>query len=292
MDILKNELLSKHTSLGIGGAAEFFCIVYNVEELKQILQQAYKENKNINIIGSGTNILVSDNGVKGYVVKLAGDFGNFMCQDDKVVGGASASLSMIISKCGFHGLSGLEYCAGIPGTLGGAVKGNAGAQNKNIGDFVEEVWAVSLDGKRDIHYTKKDIIFNYRKCELKESCVITKISLKLDKEEEKKIEERCKIIIENRLKSQPYDSHSAGCVFKNPIGYSAGELIDKSGLKCLKKGNVWISEKHANFFVCEKNASSNDFMYLVNKARTIVKEKFNVNLELEIKLWGIIDDNI
>lgn len=311
MQILQNELLSKHTSLKLGGVAQNFFIIENKDELKNILKKINDNHETFNIIGHGTNLLVSDKGFLGNVLRLEGefekidfekidfgkiDFGKIDFEKTSfekiefdnfsIKVGAGCNLQGLVTKCIEKGYAGIECLAGIPGSVGGAVAGNAGAFEHSIFDFIEYVEVMNYKGETKI-LTKNEIDFGYRKCNFIENVIICNVVLKFDKlEDEEKLKQNCKFLLDKKMKSQPYTERSAGCVFKNPINTSAGALIDKAGLKNYRIGGVSISDKHANFFVCHDNAKTKDFIDLINFVKNEIIKKYDISLELEIKYWG------
>lgn len=280
-----NESMSRHCSFKIGGTADIFIEIPNERTLCAFLIKAASLNMKYFLLGSGTNVLFSDSKYEGAVVKLTGDFENIRVEGEKVVSGAGANLAAVVKKAAESGLSGLECCAGIPGTAGGAVFGNAGSGRTGIGDFVESVEAYNKNGKKEL-INKEKIGFSYRKSGLGEY-VISKINFCLKKEDKNDILKEVFASIEKRSKTQPLNYPNAGCIFKNPEGFSAGKLIEEAGLKGKSSGGAQISEVHGNFIVNTGKARAEDVLFLINAAKSAVKEKFNIELELEIRTAGL-----
>lgn len=283
--IYADEPLSKHCSFKIGGPADFYIEIPNEETLKIFLMKANDLEFKYMIIGSGTNILFSDSKFNGVVAKLTGDFEKFSIEGEKIICGAGANLPSVLKKAAENGLSGLECCAGIPGTVGGAVLGNAGSKDVWIGNVVESVEVFNKSGQKEF-INKEKIDFQYRKSGLEEY-VITKINFSLKKEAENDI---LKAVLENikkRSQTQPLNYPNAGCIFKNPKGFSAGKLIEDAELKGKSSGGAKISEVHGNFIVNTGNAAAEDVLLLIKTAQSAVKDKFNIELELEIKTVNI-----
>lgn len=286
--MLYHEPLAHHTSLGIGGTCDAFIVVDTMSELKDTLAKARRETIPVHILGNGTNLLVSDNGVHGWVLQLGCGFSAVEFNATNARVGAACNLTTFISTCIKHGLIGLEYCVGIPGTVGGAVAGNAGTKACSMGNVVRTLECVTFDGIEKIVTPSSDNpIFSYRKCALPEPVIITHVVCELTPDDPKAIEARAHSLLEQRVASQPYTARSAGCVFKNPSStISAGALIDRAGLKGIHEGTIAISDLHANFFVAKSQpASSEDFMRLVHTAQTTVQQQFNIPLEMEIVMW-------
>ena len=284
--IHNNKMLSEFCSFKIGGPADFFVEIPTENALRVFLEAVSAEKIPFLFIGGGTNILFSDKGYRGVIAKLAGEFDVINIQGSKAACGAGVSLPVLVNKTASENLSGLECCAGIPGTVGGAVFGNAGSAENWISDAVEsvEIYKKAESGKWKAEIMKKDDInFQYRSSGL-ENCIITKINFTLKKETERDILKEISESISKRAKSQPLSTANAGCIFKNPAGLSAGKLIDDAGLKGRKKGGAKVSEMHANFIVNTGGADCDDILDLIYIVRKTVKEKFNIDLELEIKI--------
>jgi UDP-N-acetylmuramate dehydrogenase len=228
--------------------------------------------------------LISDQGFEGIVVRLKGEFCVYTFSEDIVKTGAGVLLGGLIQKCLERKLSGLEYLNGIPGTIGGALISNAGTTGHWIGDVVVDVDVLSDLGHVQT-LKKEELRFYYRGSSL-ENRIILASTLCLKKAQKNDILNTINEIMNHRLKSQPLDEWNAGSIFKNPPGQSVGELIEKAGLKGLKFGGAKISEKHANFIVNVGDAKSSDVRSLIGMIKNKVKEMFNINLELEIKIIG------
>ena len=282
--ITEGRHLSELCSFRIGGPADFFIEIPHGNALSAFLNAAGETKTDFFVIGGGTNILFPDAGYRGVIVKLTGDFEKISIQNGILSCGAGANLSSVVAFAAGNSLSGLECCAGIPGTAGGAVFGNAGSKDKWIGDCVESV-EIYKNGKKELIDNNK-IGFEYRKTAL-EGCIVSKINFSLKKEAGNDILKEVSDSIEKRRKTQPLSMPNAGCIFKNPDGLSAGKLIEDAGLKGKKKGGdngAQISEIHGNFIVNAGKAKAIDVLDLIYAARKGVKEKFNIDLELEIKV--------
>jgi UDP-N-acetylmuramate dehydrogenase len=274
--IYKDEPLSKYSSLKIGGPADFFVEIPNLKALI-LLTNAVREK--LFLIGGATNILFHDEGFRGVIFKLAGKFKDFAFDDCHLNCGAAALLPTIINESAKRGLSGFEhFAAGIPGTIGGAVFGNAGNAQRGICELIESI-EILEDGERKV-LNKADLRFSYRRGGI--SGIVLKVIFALCKGDK---EEILKTIAENiakRAQSQPKDPN-IGCIFKNPKGFSAGALIDKAGLKGKRIGGAQISEVHGNFIVNKGGGRAGDVFALIDIVEATVKEKFEIALEREIK---------
>jgi len=282
--ILWNESMKKHTSLGVGGPA--LALLYPIDEidLSNTLKIAKKEKIEIFLTGSGSNILVDDSGVNGFVISLSKSFKKINIDENNVFCESGVMMGSFVKKCTSKNLTGMESLIGVPGTVGGAIKMNAGAWGMEISNYIKSIRKMNLNGKIS-ELNKKDIVFGYRNSSIVNELILSaKFEFKKSKKE--KIDELKSKASFNRKESQPLKFRSAGSVFKNPENYSAGYLIDKVGLKGMRIGDAEISKKHANFFLNVGSASSNDIVKLIIYARKKVKDKYGINLELEVKTMG------
>jgi len=283
-NIKTNVKLAALTSFKVGGTAKFFFEAKNIEELREILIFAKRKGIPVFILGSGSNILVSDSGLKGLVIKLSGEyFKRIVKQVTCLDAGGGLKLNQLILYAKNSGLSGLEFLAGIPGTLGGALAGNAGAWGKSIGSQVKEVRVLDYSGKLK-SLGPKELKFSYRKSNLSKYIIIS-CKLKLRKADKKAVGLKIREYLLRRGKTQNNTLPNAGCIFKNPGKNAAGKLIDSCRLKGKQKGGAVISNCHANFILNKGKASSKDILFLMNLMQKRVKKIFKVNLEPEIRIW-------
>ena len=284
-EVAINEPLSKHATYGIGGPAEIMVFPENKTDLIQIIRTARKMNQPVSILGSGSNILISDNGIKGVVISLKNTLKLIEIENQKLYAECGSMLGRIVKQAVKHNLIGLENLNGVPGTLGGALVMNAGAWGGEISENLVQVELIDEDGK--LRYLQKnEINFSYRQSSFNKKDILLSAEFLLKKADEEIINKNFVEAQTGRKSTQPLNKRSAGSLFKNPKGHSAGKLIDEAGLKGFSIGQAKISDKHANFFINEGNASSKDMLQLIKKAHQTVKEKFNINLELEVKLMG------
>ncbi|MBC7327140.1 UDP-N-acetylmuramate dehydrogenase [bacterium] len=279
--ILFNEPMSRHTSFRIGGEAEAFFLPQDENDLLTALSFLEKERIPYYLLGNGTNILVSDKGLKGVVIKLGNQLKGFNPSVRSAKSGTS--LPRLLSTLSRLGLSGLEKLAGIPGTVGGAIKMNAGIPYFSIGDAVKSV-KVFRNGET-LWIPKEEITFSYRDSSLK-GFVILEAIFQLTEDTPANIKKCQAKILNQRKLLQPLRTYNAGCVFRNPPSMSAGELLDKAGAKGMRQGGAYVSYKHANFIINRGDATAQDVFSLIQKCKELVKEKFNIELQLEIELWG------
>jgi len=291
MEFQKNVSLKDYTTFKIGGRAKYFCRVSTKEELIEAAKFAKKMKLPIFILGAGSNLLISDKGFSGLVIKIQYSTSNI--QYSKILTGAGTSLSRLVNVAASAGLTGLEWAAGIPGTVGGAVYGNAGAFGKSMKDVIKTVTVLKIPNPKSQipnkfqikKYKNKECRFGYRDSIFKKrkDLIIISITLQLKKGKKKEIGNIMKEYLEYKKKTQPLNFPSAGSVFKNPKGFFAAELIEKCKLKGKKIGNAKFSEKHANFIVNLGGAAAQDVKKLINLAKKSVKNKFKVKLEEEIQ---------
>ena len=277
-----NEPLSKHTTLCIGGDADYFVEVETEEQLLSLLKFINENKINFFVIGGGSNILFSDDGFNGIIIKLSGDFCKYEITGNTVVCGSAVSLAYLAKQTAEKGLSGLEYLSGIPGTVGGAVYGNAGIKIYSVSSVIEKIEVVDYLGNKKV-LTKNDIKFEYRKSDLK-SNIITKIFFILKNADKNDILKAISKERERRKSSQPIGTKNAGCIFKNPKDDSAGRLIDSLKLKNYSVGGIKISDVHANFFVNKENGCAKDMISLIEFVKDEVYKKYSIKLETEIKI--------
>ena len=286
--VKENIPLFLYTTFRIGGPAKYFFSAKNKENLIKAIETAKQLELPFFVLGGGSNVLFLDKGYNGLVVKVESSELEFKAkkQSVEVYCESGVSLSLLVSKSAENGLTGLEWAVGIPGTIGGAIRGNAGAFGVSIGDMVKKVEAVDIKSREITVFDREESCFSYRSSLFKENrnLVVLSVWLKLKKENREKIEERIKKYLDYRKESQPLKFFSAGSIFKNPSKFSAGELIEKCGLKGIKIGRARISEKHANFIINLGGAKAEDVIKLIEIVKQEVKNKFKIQLEEEIEI--------
>jgi UDP-N-acetylmuramate dehydrogenase len=276
--------LADQTWFGLGGAADYFIRPANTKQLKDVIRRCNENNIGIYIMGFGSNLLISDEGLRAAVIKLDSEqFKKAEFKDNEITAAAGAELSKVLMQSVQKGLSGMEALTGIPGSIGGAIRMNAGG---NFGDFGAVVESVSLmDTQGNIfEKSKPELEFDYRRTNITAKFILG-AHLKLNQADPDRIMKTVKEIWIYKKNNQPLNTRNAGCIFKNPRGVSAGALIDRTGLKGLRIGGAVVSEKHANFILAEDGCKSRDVMELIETIKTKVKEKFDIELELEIEIW-------
>ena len=281
-----NESLKSYTSLRIGGPADVFCSPDNIEDLKKVVSISQEHNIPFWVIGSGTNLLILDSGIRGLVINLNKGFKKIEFSDKIIKVGAGVSLAYLSKMALNRELSGLEFACNIPGVLSGAIINNAGFKEDCMENVVQDV--TFLTGENKIERTSKsNLNFNYRECNLKgKPVVILEATLLLKKGNKEEIKSKIKQNIEIRKTRQPLDKFSAGSIFKNPPGYYAGKLIEKVGAKGLSRGKAEVSTMHANFIINNGGALAGDILYLIEEIEKRVKKNFGIKLEREIEILG------
>lgn len=276
--------LAPFTWLKIGGPAQLFMEPRSVDEAVTIITRCHAASLPVHVLGGGSNLLIRDEGVSGVVIHIQGPaFSEIKINGNRVTAGCAALLSHLVTQTVEAGLGGLDALVGIPGTVGGAVKGNAGGRTGSIGQFIKSVSVVTGKGER---FTRRDdeLSFSYRKSSINEVLVVG-CELELQPEDPEAIAHRMRKIWVMKKSRQPLSFQSAGCIFKNPRGSHAGELIEQAGLKGTKVGNCEVSDRHANFIVTHEGATSADVLALIDLVRTKVVEKHGIKLELEVQVW-------
>ena len=282
-----DEPMGKHTTFRIGGPASYFVTPQTTEELAQVILLCNAENVPYFILGHGSNLLVSDKGMEGVVIQLYNNLADFSIKENKVYAQAGVMLSKLGQATKDAGLTGFEFAAGIPGTLGGAVMMNAGAYGGEMKDIVEVVQLMDRNGNL-IEKTGEEMDFSYRHSIVEnEGYIVLGATLSLQKGDKEKIAERMEELAVARKTKQPLEFPSAGSTFKRPEGYFAGKLIMDAGLRGYQVGGAQVSEKHCGFVINKDNATANDVLQLIADVKQKVYETFQAELEPEVKMVGI-----
>lgn len=276
--------LAKETWYGLGGPVDYFIRPQTTDQLADVVKRCNENNLPIYVLGFGSNLLVADEGVRGAVVQLKTEnFSQMNFNKEQVSAGAGAELGRLLLTCAKKGLSGLEPLAGIPGSVGGSVRMNAGGNFGDIGAVVESVTLMDKDG-RIFQKSKPELQFDYRMTNITARFILeAKINLAQGNPDQ--ITRNIKEIWVFKKNNQPLNTINSGCIFKNPRGLSAGAMIDRAGLKGMQMGGAVVSEKHANFIIARKGCTSKDVMRLIDLIREKVRNQFNLELELEIEIW-------
>jgi len=280
------EPMRNHTSWKIGGPAEIFVQPYGLEDLKSLVLYAAKKDIDITVIGNGSNLLISDYGIRGIVIQIGKGMDHLILQGNRIVAGAGVKLARLVKFGRENGLAGFEFASGIPGTVGGALVMNAGANGSCMADIVREV--VTIDESGNINkFHPGELNFGYRYSSLRErSLTVAEATFEGTEGDKEAIRKVTEDYLARRKRTQPLNYPNAGSVFKNPPGDSAGRLIEMVGAKGLSVGDAQVSTKHANFFINTGNATAKDMLTLIKKVQNLVLQETGVKLSLEVQLMG------
>ncbi|MBN2675934.1 MAG: UDP-N-acetylmuramate dehydrogenase [Alphaproteobacteria bacterium] len=279
----ENYSLKNLTWLKLGGPADLFFEPTSVEALQSFIQQ--NDQKDYSILGAGSNTLVRDKGIRGAVLHLGSFFSEEKVKDNFLTFGAGCASRKVALTAQKNNLSGLEFLYTIPGTLGGAVRMNAGCYGGEIADCIESVKILTKEAEFKT-LSKEECEFSYRHSNFPQGSIVLEATFKCQVCDGEKLLEKMKKTQEKRNASQPFGQSTAGSTFKNPEGHVAGRLIDEAGLKGTKIGGVFVSEKHANFFINDGTGTAQDFEDLVAFVQKKVFEKFHIHLEPEVRFVG------
>jgi UDP-N-acetylmuramate dehydrogenase len=297
----QNESLSRYCTFRVGGEADLVILPKDRTELAKSIAYCKSVNINYILVGNGSNILFSDEGYRGAVIKLGQNMSDITCEGEYMYVSAGALLSQAARRAADNSMTGMEFAAGIPGTMGGAVCMNAGAYGGEIKDIVVSVDVMDTSAVTDTdsempsdkimhglikEYSASDMDFGYRHSILSDNpnLIVLGARLRLKKGDKAEIEKRMKELAEARISKQPLEYPSAGSTFKRPEGYFAGKLIEDSGLKGYRVGGACVSEKHCGFVVNDNHATAADIKKVISDVQDTVYEKFGVRLETEVKM--------
>jgi UDP-N-acetylmuramate dehydrogenase len=284
--VLFEQTMAPYTSFGIGGPADVLVMAESEEEIVALVGFCKKYAIPRFVLGKGSNLLVRDKGIRGMVIRLAGELIRVVVKDSTVFAGGGASLADVASQAARSGLTGMEFAQGIPGTLGGAVVMNAGAYGGEMKGIVSRVHAVLSDGHRRT-FSAADLAFGYRMSALQnEDAIVTHVEMSLRAGDIAAIRAVTEDLQRRRWDKQPLDLPSAGSIFRRPPGHYAGALIEAAGLKGFRIGDAQVSEKHAGFIVNRGRATASDVIALICHIQKSVREHSGVSLETEVRIIG------
>ena len=286
--ILYQEPMRKYTTFKIGGPAECLIKIDNLEKLKKILEIVNNNSIPITIIGNGSNLLISDKGIKGITLMIKLEKIDIREKNDtiQITVGAGEKIGKLAQICLQNEITGLEELSGIPGTIGGAVRMNAGAHGKEMKDITKKVRCIDYQGKEK-EFANEELQFDYRNSRFKrEKYIITEITLQLQKGKKEKIKAKMEEYATYRKEKQPMEYPSAGSTFKRGADFITAKLIDEAGLKGYRIGDAEVSTKHSGFIINKGNATAKDVLALVEHVKKTVYEKFQKEIELEIEMMG------
>lgn len=278
------EPLARHTWFRLGGPAEYFAEPTSADELAALVKRCAAHEIPIRLLGGGSNLLVRDEGVRGVVIHMgAAAFGEIKVDGSRVTAGGGARLSHLISTCVGQGLAGLEQLVGIPGTIGGALHGNAGTESGDIGQWTESATVMLRSGEIATR-SREDLRFAYRQSSLDELVILT-ARFALERENPEQLVKRMQKLWIVKKAAQPTGEQTAGCIFKNPVGATAAKLIEDAGLKGARIGQVEVCGMNPNFFLASPGATARDVLGLIDFVRAQVQSRMGVELENQIEVW-------
>lgn len=284
-DVRCGEPLRRHTTFRIGGPADVLVVPRTADELHAVVTWLYASAEPFVVLGRGSNVLVSDRGVRGAVVKVGGGLDRVRWDGPRVVAEAGSALPRLSFRAARRGLSGVEFAAGIPGSVGGGVVMNAGAHGHSLQEVVRAVRVVGPWGEAT--WPAEALEFGYRTSRLQRtSAVVVEVELELSPAPVEEVLERTQRWLQQRGATQPVRLPSSGCIFRNPPGDAAGRLVELSGAKGMREGGVEVSTLHANYMVNTGGGRAEDVLRLVERVRERVRRTFGVELELEVQLVG------
>ena len=276
--------LAERTWFKLGGAARYFAEPTSTDDLLAVVQRCRDEQLHVRLLGGGSNVLVRDDGVAGMVISLAGPkFSEIKITGNRVWAAGAAQLANVITTAVGAGLAGLEPLVGIPGTIGGALHGNAGTQAGDVGQWTCRAHVMTRTGEV-ITRERGDLVFAYRQSSLDE-LVILDAEFELEEEDPDELTKRMQKQWIYKKANLPMAHENTGCIFRNPRGMSAGMLIDQTGLKGERIGAAEVSPRHANFIIAHPGCTTRDVLKLIDLVRSRVAEKMGVELETELEIW-------
>jgi UDP-N-acetylmuramate dehydrogenase len=283
--VTPDEPLAPHTWFRLGGPAAYLARPRDSAEVVALIRTCREKDVPFRVLGGGSNVLVRDQGFPGLVIQLESPaFSDVTIEGGKVEAGSAVPLTALISQTARAGLAGLEVLTGIPGTVGGALRGNSGGRQGAIGTFVRRVTVVDDSGEITAR-EREDLRFEYRSSDLDEPIILS-AQFELEPEDPEAVVRRMRRIWIIKKENQPYGHQSSGCIFKNPTPeLSAGTLIERAGLKGQRIGGAEVSDRHANFIIAQPGTRSSDVLELIDLVRQKVRQQFGHELELQIKIW-------
>jgi len=291
-NILEREPMSRHTTFSVGGPADIFVQPGSVEEVQWALQCSRERKVPFFVVGNGSNLLVSDEGFRGMILNLGRNFQKIQVEGELMEVQAGALLGRAAREALDHGLTGLEFAAGIPGSIGGAAAMNAGAYGGEMKDVIMEVLVLTEEGDL-LRLSNEEMDLGYRhSCIFEKNYIVLQVKMKLQKGSAEAIRERMEELARARREKQPLEYPSAGSTFKRPAGYFAGKLIQDAGLKGFRVGGAMVSEKHAGFVINAGHGTAADIAELIRQVQIRVKEAAGVTMHPEVRFLGFSQDKI
>ena len=285
-EVLEKEPLKRHTTFKIGGPCMAMCMPDSFENARRLIEFLRKNEIDFYIIGNGSNLLISDNGLDMVVVKIASNLSEIKIEDDEVFAMAGASLIETSKRAIEAGLEGMEFSSGIPGNVGGAITMNAGAYGNEIVDILKSCIVINNENEI-LEIPANEMNLRYRNSRVQdEGLIVLGARFKLKHGNKEEINAKYKDLRDRRWSKQPLDKCSAGSTFKRPEGHYASKLIEDSGLKGYKHNDAMVSEKHSGFVISDGNASFEDVMAVITHVQEVVYDKYKVRLEPEVRILG------
>jgi UDP-N-acetylmuramate dehydrogenase len=282
--------MASHTSFGVGGAADYFVLPRDYNQIMQVITYCNHHGIRWYVMGKGTNLLVSDRGLRGVVIAIGENLGEIRVAGTAITAQAGAALPRVSAIAKANSLAGLEFASGIPGSVGGAVAMNAGAYGGEMKQVLRRVLALSPAGEF-VTFTLEQMALGYRTSVFQgNGHTILEAELELKAGDRELIQEKINEYSRRRREKQPLDKASAGSTFKRPPGHYAGQLIESCNLRGVCLGGAAVSEKHCGFIINENQATAQDIYRLIRKVQAEVREQHNVDLQPEVKIWGEFDD--
>ena len=291
-NILEREPMSRHTTFSVGGPADLFVQPGSVEEVQWALKCSRERKVPFFVVGNGSNLLVSDEGFRGMILNLGKNFQEIRVEGETMEVQAGALLSRTAREALNHGLSGLEFAAGIPGSMGGAAAMNAGAYGGEMKDVITEVLVLTEEGQL-LNLSNEEMDLGYRhSCIFEKNYIVLQVKLKLHRGSAETIRARMDELARARREKQPLEYPSAGSTFKRPAGYFAGKLIQDAGLKGFRVGGAMVSDKHAGFVINVDHGTASDIAEVIRQVQIRVKKDFGVTMHPEVRFLGFSHDQI
>jgi len=283
--VRENEPMKLHTTFRVGGPADVL-VTPDTAHLPEVIALCKKHHLPYYVIGNGSNLLVGDKGIRGVVIAMTNRTGEITCDGEIITAGAGATLGQIAVLAAGNGLTGFEFAAGIPGTLGGAVVMNAGAYGGEMKDVITSVLVLDRDGnEKELSVEELDLRYRHS-CIPENEYVVLRVTMKLARGNVEEIRAKMTELREQRMTKQPLEYPSAGSTFKRPEGFFAGKLIMDAGLRGYQVGGAQVAEKHCGFVINKENATASDIVQLMQNVSAKVEEQFGVILEPEVKMIG------
>lgn len=283
--VRENEPMKLHTTFRVGGPADVF-VTPDIESLPVVIALCKKHHLTYHIVGNGSNLLVGDKGIRGVVIAMTNRMGEISCDGERITVGAGCTLAQIAVLAAGNGLTGFEFAAGIPGTLGGAVVMNAGAYGGEMKDVIVSVTVLDAEGnEKELPVEELDLSYRHS-CILENGYIVLRATMKLERGDIEAIRSKMAELREQRITKQPLEYPSAGSTFKRPTGHFAGKLIMDAGLRGYQVGGAQVAEKHCGFVINKDNATAADIIQLMQDVSAKVEEQFGVALEPEVKIIG------